>query len=408
MNNEELDIPTPKKTTLSKIDHPLSPEEYQDKILGAIVGSAIGDAMGASTEMWDRHDIQKQHGYITGLTDAIREKSAEGIWQHNMVAGSTTDDTRWKYFIGQYLRMQETKRSGKDFAHFIVDYYQSLLGGLNKEGVRESTDVLDEEMEKVNWIKEWARVALAYEKGPSEYAAAQNRFYGGEMSCAGMLYTPMFGLTSRSSEEAYQTGFEHSIFDIGYARDISSLVSVMTFTAMHTADIDSIIPESLLIDPHKFTDSRLIGRLASNLALEAQFIVDEEILLPILEEGETLPAPPSSYPRSPEDWYKENVIFDRLAAKQKAIAFHAGEIWQILIAGLTFGDGDFDRTMQFVVNYGRDNDTVAAVAGMILGANIGYEKLPTELKSEVMKVSKEIIGINLEELATTTYLSLEH
>jgi len=187
MNNDEVNIPTPKTNSISKVDLRLDRDEYHDKVLGAIVGSAIGDAMGASTEMWDRHDIQKQYGFISGLTNAFREKSAEGTWQHNMVAGATTDDTRWKFFLGQYLTSEKTGRSSVDFAQFIVDYYQSLLDGLNNGDVKESTDLLDEELEKVNWIKEWARVALTYNKGASEFAAAQNRFYGGEMSCAGML-----------------------------------------------------------------------------------------------------------------------------------------------------------------------------------------------------------------------------
>ncbi len=34
------------------------PETYYDRVLGGLVGSAIGDAMGASTEMWYRKDIQ--------------------------------------------------------------------------------------------------------------------------------------------------------------------------------------------------------------------------------------------------------------------------------------------------------------------------------------------------------------
>ena len=55
--------------------------------------------------------------------------------------------------------------------------------------------------------------------------------------------------------------------------------------------------------------------------------------------------------------------------------------------------------MQFIVNYGRDNDTVAAVAGMILGAKEGYSNLPKNLREEVVKVSREQMGIDLEALA---------
>ena len=66
------------------------------------------------------------------------------------------------------------------------------------------------------------------------------------------------------------------------------------------------------------------------------------------------------------------MVYQLLEKDERAIAFHSAEIWQILVTALEFGNGDFEKTMQFIVNYGRDNDTVAAVAGMILGAKLGY------------------------------------
>jgi hypothetical protein len=43
---------------------------------------------------------------------------------------------------------------------------------------------------------------------------------------------------------------------------------------------------------------------------------------------------------------------------------------------------------------------VAAVAGMILGAKDGYTNLPVELRTEVLRVNREQLGIDLEELAS--------
>jgi hypothetical protein len=352
--------------------------------------------MGASTEMWDRNEIQKKYGYITGLTNVVRDKSPEGTWQHNMVAGSTTDDTRWKFFVGQYLKDKKGDLAARNFSTFIVDYYHDLLENLNGNKAKNSTDQWDLEMDKVNWIKEWARVALAYGKDEQEFAIAQNRFYGGEMSCAGMLYASMFGLISESADEAYRLAFEHCFFDIGYARDISSLISVLTFNAIHIDNIASLIEESMFVDPYKYIDSRLIGRLSMSMLQEVKSIINTEIILPNPDE---LADTPHNYQGSREEWFVQSVIYSRLADRQMPIAFHAGEIWQILIAGLEFGQGDFLKTMQFIVNYGRDNDTVAAAAGMILGAQLGFEKLPKELKGQVLKVSKETMGLDIEGLA---------
>jgi ADP-ribosylglycohydrolase len=56
--------------------------------------------------------------------------------------------------------------------------------------------------------------------------------------------------------------------------------------------------------------------------------------------------------------------------------------------------------MQFIVNYGRDNDTAGAVAGMILGARLGFNRLPEDLRTQVLNINKEQMGIDLEALAS--------
>ena len=416
-NTSSPDIPVPEKTAYINEALALDKAVYYDKVLGALVGSAIGDAMGASTEMWNRFDIQKQYGYIQGLTPTIRELSPEGPWGHNLVAGATTDDTRWKYLATLYLEHYQKDPNAEHFADFIVDYYQSLLPKLSDEVVLSNPDILDQQLQKVDWIKEWARVAIAYQKGPKEYQEAQNRFYGGEMSCAGMLYTPMFGLVAPNPETAYTIAYDHSLFDLGYAKDISGIVAAMCNTALYTKNMDSILQSATFIDPKAYQNSRLISRLSYAIsdATRKTSIASKEISisdsLHITDPSDLISADylldtvpqkiPKGYTGTPLQWVQQEFIYRVLEKNQKAIAFHAGEIWEILYSALLFGEGDFEKSMQFIVNYGRDNDTVAAVAGMILGAKDGYSKLPPSLKEEVLSVNKQVLGIDLEALAST-------
>jgi len=398
----EVNIPSPIK--VSATDYPdLDKEEYYDKVLGALVGSAIGDAMGASTEMWHRNEIQLKYGYISGLTAAVREQSPEGTWDHNLMAGSTTDDTRWKYFMVKYFLQYKGDLTPQNFSKFITDYYASLTKELGDGKPANNPDILDVRLEKIDWIKEWARVALAYQKGDAEYQKAQHRFYGGEMSCAGQLYTPMFGLLAKNAEEAYSIAYEHSFFDLGYAKDISGLVAAMTNTAMHTQSIDSILNTAIFTDPYGYKNSRLVARISQNIldASRRSVLVSREIeVADSVDVNDSLGIKiPKGYPNSAQEWVQQDFVYSFLEKDKKAIAFHAGEIWQILVTALQFGQGDFEKTMQFIVNYGRDNDTVAAVAGMILGAKDGYSKLPVDMRTEILKVNKEVLGIDLEALA---------
>ena len=399
----EVDIPAP-KNTVSTVDLPnLSQEDYYDKVLGALVGSAIGDAMGASTEMWHRNEIQLKYGYITGLTPAIRDQSPEGTWEHNLMAGATTDDTRWKYFMVKYFSKYKGDLNPKNFAKFITGYYASLAKGLNSEQAILSPDSLDVQMEKIDWIKEWARVALAFQEDDDEYQKAQHRFYGGEMSCAGQLYTPMFGLIAKNAEAAYTIAYEHTLFDLGYAKDISGLVSAMTNAAMYNQNIDSILNTAIFTDPLKYQNSRLVTRISNNIATASRrsVLVSREIeVADSVNVKDSLRLKiPKGFPHSNQEWVQQQFAYSFLEKDEKATAFHAGEIWQILVTALEFGQGDFEKTMQFIVNYGRDNDTVAAVAGMILGAKDGFSKLPTDLRNEVLQVNKAVLGIDLEALA---------
>ncbi len=402
--SSEVHIPAPQKTGYAIHSTSLSKEAYFDKILGALVGSAIGDAMGASTEMWHREAIQDKYGYITGFTPTIREQSPEGPWAHNLEPGATTDDTRWKHLMVKYLSLHKEEISPSHFAKFITNYYTLTAKALGENIVLAQPDSLDARIEKIDWIKEWARVAFAYQENDVAFDRARNRFYGGEMSCAGLLYSPMFGLQAKDAETAYKTAYEHSIFDLGYAKDISSITAAMTYTAMHRKNMDSILQTAVLVDPYNYQDSRLVGRISFSIADAAEKTFFESIRARELIAVDTLGnidalKIPEGYPHSELDWRQQEFIYSALEKDKKAIAFHAGEIWQILYTALEFGKGDFDKTMQFIVNYGRDNDTVAAIAGMILGAKDGFSNLPPKLREEALRVNKEILGIDLEALA---------
>ena len=178
-SSSKIEINSPVKTSFTSDTLKLSKDQRYDKILGALVGSAIGDAMGASTEMWHRNDIQLKYGYITGLTPAVREQSPEGTWEHNLLAGATTDDTRWKYFMVKYLSAYGENPNPNDFAKFITDYYGDLAETLSDSKIRTNPDLLDDQNEKIDWIKEWARVALAYQESPEAYQKAQNHILRG-------------------------------------------------------------------------------------------------------------------------------------------------------------------------------------------------------------------------------------
>lgn len=377
----------------------LSREEYYDKVLGMLVGSAIGDAMGAPTEMWDRKSIDIQKGYVDSLDGVIRERSPEGPWETNMQAGSTTDDTRWKYLGVQYLLTQsQDSLNPHDFAKHIIGVYQSKISEVSKT---EEYETINRVFAQSTWLIEWVKVAKAFlNKDLVDYNEKLSRFYGGEMSCAGLLYTPVVGAYFPGNPViSYNQAYGLTMFDIGYARDISALTAAYISKAMERGvEYNEITLLTRDLDPQGYFNSRLIGRMAFKAYENARFISHEAYSL----TEKDIPADlrlPQNFKHDALYYIQLQKAYSLLEKHVQDIPFHAAEIHQINLAALEFSKGDFKKAIEFVTNFGRDNDTVGAVTGAILGAYWGVKKLPPDMVASVLKINKETVGLDLEKLA---------
>jgi ADP-ribosylglycohydrolase len=356
----------------------LTKAQLDNKVLGMLVGSAIGDAMGAPTEMWSREAIKLEYGHVVDLDSMVREVSPEGTWVTNLPAGGTTDDTRWKKLTFEYLINQRSKElDARSFSQKILTNYQEAIDNYKKIKSFDP-EPFEENTLKVAWLQEWAKVAKPFvENKPEAFHDALNKFYGGEMVCAGLLYSPAIGaFYPEQPELAYSNTHKISIFDIGYARDISSVVAAMTAASMAANPSKESVMGTLRIDPNDYFKSRLVGRSSYKLYRSALYIVDL--------------AKKSKNPME--------TAFAELDKQNQDMPFHAGEIYLQVLTAILFSDFDYAKTMEFLVNYGRDNDTTAAIAGGILGAFHGFEKLPAD-KNRVIKVCKEKLDIDLKALA---------
>jgi hypothetical protein len=372
----------------------LTKNELSDKVKGLVVGSAIGDAMGAPTEMWRRDDIQNTYGWITNLDPMVREVSPEGIWIANLPAGGTTDDTRWKALMADYLAKQNTLNlDAKTFSNHIIHTYEKYFDTYKSLKPEETEDHLAANL-KVLWLQEWYKVSLAIQRNDLiAYHKALGKFYGGEMVCAGLLYAPAIGLMYPGQpEKAYKQAFELSIFDLGIAKDISALSAAMTSAALTAAgDQNKLVNVLRDIDPEGYFSSRLVGRSSYRIYELAMEIVSEA-KNSLNTNGNLIN---TSFIPDPSTFRAYQLLDQHL----QDMPFHAGEIHLQVLTAMLFSDFKFKETLIFLVNYGRDNDTTAAVAGAILGAFHGFNQLPEGMSEEVIKVNNELLGIDLMKIA---------
>ena len=390
-------------------DTTLTDSVLYDRILGSLVGSAIGDAMGAPTEMWDRWAIGEEYGHVDKLDVVLREPSPEGPWDFNLPPGAGTDDTRWKALTVSFLVDEHNLRNPRApltptptrFASYVNEMYEHHVRNLKgTEGV--DPEPLEAHMRRVTWLQEWAKVSRAYVGGDvDEYRNATTKFYGGEMACAGMLYAPAIALAFPGRPDAaYDVAYDLAIYDIGYARDVTGLTAALTAAAMSgELSRDTLKDVVRDVDPEGFFRSRLLGRVTFQQYRAARSIVRNARRLTLAEAREMSLSLPDAYPYDTLAYARTAQAYEQLAKAAQDAPFHAGEIHLINLTALLFSDFDFERAMQFVTNYGRDNDTVAAVTGAILGAHHGYSKLPREQRETVIRVNREELNIDLEALA---------
>ncbi len=74
-------------------------KDIVDKAYGAIVGGAIGDAMGMPASFFTRSGIKREYGYIDGFL----EPSTDQIWHRDFSAAEITDDTMESLIIAKIL-----------------------------------------------------------------------------------------------------------------------------------------------------------------------------------------------------------------------------------------------------------------------------------------------------------------
>lgn len=369
-------------SVFSQVNQNYTRNQLYDKILGSLVGSAIGDAMGAPYEMWPREDIIKKRGYITQLDTVFRAISPEGVWQKDLPPGGTTDDTRFKKLIISYLIDQNPNKNLSDqkLAKYIINQYE----GFKKENPIDST--------KLDWLIEWVKIAKPFvKKDFLQYQRNLIKFYGGDLACGGLLYSPAIGLFYPANpEKAYNEAYNLALWDQGYARDLTAIAAAMVSAAMEkNPSKENILMAFDQLDPQGFHQSRLLGRLATGVLSKAQYIVKKA---DSTDTGSEI---------NSEKIYKmkQETAFKLLHSQNEKVPFHAGEIMLQIATGMLFADFDFEKTIVFLVNNARDNDTNAAIAGAILGAMKGYEKLPSVMKAQVIAVNKNILGNDLELLA---------
>lgn len=310
-----------------------------DLAKGCLVGLAVGDALGQPAEGWTSQAIQAKWGYIEGFVDGTPDVS---------------DDTEYTLFS----------------ARTLLKYGRNIT----------SDNIADE------WIKHIVSVPGPFKgAGFSEMAAIENLRRGVRPPYSGRHYhswsdglamrVAPFGIAAAGHpKEACRLAMIDGIVShAGEGLYGGLAVAAAISVAMTQAPLDKITEAALEAVPHDSWTSRNI-RQALTIVEGAQ---DPRAVLQPLHDALAVPY----YP-----WAD-------LAPEAVGLTFGL----------LTAGQGNFKETILASVNIGRDADTIAAIAGSILGAQLGYDQLPEDWRGVVGKASGRCLacvrGMSLTDIA---------
>lgn len=311
----------------------LTDKQLYDKMLGALLGRGAGCVLGIPVEGWSKHAIREWAGRM-GQPYPLAE-----YWKDVPHLGMHYSEPTVNFL-----------RDNIDHIGPDDDLTYTVLGLiiLEEAGIDFTTD----DVGKL-WVKYLPMACTA------EHVALENLKKGlkpPKTALKGNPFMEWIGADIRSDPWGYAApGLPEVAADMAY-RD-ASVSHVMNGT---------------------------YGEMFFSAVISAAFVMDDPIRC--LEIGlteipnkcrlaetvkETL-----NWCQKDDNWDK---TLDRIYSKYKGMSgAHALNNAAITVAGLYYGEGDFEKTISYTVMGGVDTDCTGATAGSIIGAILGAEKLPAK------------------------------
>ncbi|MFE2887597.1 ADP-ribosylglycohydrolase family protein [Streptomyces sp. NPDC059272] len=356
---------------------PKGPEEaessLQERITGALVGAAVGDALGGPVEGYSPDQILERHsGRVHGVVgpwngDAWR--TARPIAPYHKGDGHVTDDTLMTHAL---VRVYATVRDHLD-AYSVADHLVPDLMR-NPRWIPE----LEAEaipLQRVFLAEKWLAARLHYGHVDPREAGV-----GNIVNCGAAMYMAPVGLVNA----AHPAGAYAEALDIAgahqssYGREAAGVFAAAVAAAcVPGATPDSVVAACLALA--KDGTRTAIEKVCEVAAAYSDF---ESALGPLREAI-------APYDTVGPD-YRAPSLDARRPSRTKAI-----EELPVALGMLVVSGGDFRHAVLGSVNYGRDCDSIATMAGAVAGA------LGSAVPQDWSKTVAEASRLDLWEPATT-------
>lgn len=317
-----------------------------ERITGALVGAAVGDALGGPVEGYSPEQIAERHGGrvrgVVGPWNGDAWRTARPIAPYHKGDGHVTDDTLMTHAL---VRVYTRVRDHLD-AHAVADHLVPDLMGTPRWIPELEAEALP--LQRIFLAEKWLVARIHYGHVDPREAGV-----GNIVNCGAAMYMAPVGLVNA----AHPVGAYAEALDVAgahqssYGREAAGVLAAAVAAACAPgASADSVVDTCLSLA--KDGTREAIERVCEEASRHPDF---ESALRPLREAV------------APYDTVGPDYRSPSLGARRPS-RLHAVEELPVALGMVVVARGDFRQAVLGAVNYGRDCDSIATMAGAVTGA----------------------------------------
>jgi ADP-ribosylglycohydrolase len=355
----------------------MQPKPHQNTLLderisGALVGAAVGDALGGPVEGYSPEQILQRHGGrvhgIVGPWHGDDWRTARPLAPYHKGDGHVTDDTLMTHaLVRVYTRVRDHLDAYAIADHLVPDLMTEprWIPELEREALP---------LQRIFLAEKWLVTRIHYGHADPREAGT-----GNIVNCGAAMYMAPVGLVNAADPRAaYAEALDIAgAHQSSYGREAAGVLAAAVAAACTPgATPDSVVSACLSLA--KDGTRAAIERVCEEASRHTDF---ESALRPLREAV------------APYDTVGPDYRAPSLGARRPS-RLHAIEELPVALGMVLVARGDYRHAVLGAVNYGRDCDSIATMAGALAGA------LGSPVPEDWAKTVAEASRLDLWEPAT--------